>query len=33
MQYPSPTTGAAPLYEGGMNLERPEAEDEFDLNL
>ena len=33
MQYLGPTTGAAPLYEGRMNLEKPETEDEFDLNL
>ena len=33
MQYPGPTTGVAPLYEGRMNLEKPELEDEFDLNM
>ena len=33
MQYPGPTTGAAPLYEGRMNLEKLELEGEFDLNL
>ena len=33
MQYPGPTTGAAPLYKGRMNLEKLEDEDEFDLNL
>lgn len=33
MQYPGPTTGSAPLYDGRMNLEKPEAAEEFDLKL
>ena len=33
MQYPGPTTGAAPLYEGRMNLKKAESEAEYDLNL
>jgi len=33
LQYQGPTTGEAPLYEGRMNLEKPESEEEYDLNL
>lgn len=33
MQYPGPTTGKGPLYEGRMNLERAETAEEFDLDL
>ena len=33
MQYQGPTTGEGPLYDGRMNLNKAEAEEEFDLNL
>jgi quercetin dioxygenase-like cupin family protein len=33
VQYPGPTTGAAPLYQGRMNLEKPESSEEQDLNV
>lgn len=32
MQYPGPTTGSAPLYDGRMNLKRAEKPEEYDLN-
>ena len=32
VQYPGPNTGARPLYEGRMNLARPETADEHDLD-
>ena len=33
VQYPGPTTGAAPLYDGRMNLSRKETEEELNLRL
>jgi quercetin dioxygenase-like cupin family protein len=33
VQYPGPTTGAAPLYDGRMNLEKPESNEELDLDV
>jgi redox-sensitive bicupin YhaK (pirin superfamily) len=33
MQYQGPTTGEGPLYDGRMNLNKAEAEEEFDLDL
>ena len=33
MQYPGPTTGGAPLYDGRMNLESAESPDEYDLTV
>ena len=32
LQYPGPTTGAQPIYDGRMNLRRPESPQEYDLN-
>jgi len=32
LQYPGPTTGAHPLYDGRMNLQKPESPGEYDLN-
>ena len=31
VQYPGPTTGARPIYEGRMNLKSAEAPDKVDL--
>ena len=33
LQYPGPTTGARPLYEGRMNLKKAEIPEEHNLNL
>jgi len=33
MQYPGPHTRKPPLYEGRMNLAKPESAEEFDLSL
>ncbi len=33
MQYPGPNTGSAPLYDGRMNLDKPEAAEDFNLKL
>ena len=33
IQYQGHTTGGAPLYEGRMNLEKPEKAEEYDLRL
>ena len=33
VQYPGPTTGAVPLYDGRMNLQRAETIDELDLEI
>src|SRR5262249_48050173 len=32
LQYPGPTTGARLIYEGGMNVTKPESPQEYDLN-
>jgi hypothetical protein len=32
LQYPGPTTGARPLYDGRMNLKKAETPAEYDLN-
>ena len=32
LQYPGPTTGARPIYDGRMNLKKAEAPEEYDLN-
>ena len=32
LQYPGPTTGARPTYDGRMNLKKPESSHEHDLN-
>jgi quercetin dioxygenase-like cupin family protein len=31
LQYPGPTTGARPIYDGRMNLTKPECPEEYDL--
>ncbi|MEM7751219.1 MAG: cupin domain-containing protein [Pseudomonadota bacterium] len=33
LQYPGPTTGGKPLYDGRMNLEKAEKPEEFDLRV
>jgi quercetin dioxygenase-like cupin family protein len=32
LQYPGPTTGGRPLYDGRMNLKEPESPEQYDLN-
>jgi hypothetical protein len=32
LQYPGPTTGGRPLYDGRMNLKGPESPEQYDLN-
>jgi hypothetical protein len=32
LQYPGPTTGGRPLYDGRMNLKEPESPAQYDLN-
>ena len=32
LQYPGPTTGARPIYDGRMNLTKAESPEEYDLN-